>query len=80
MKPYAKLSKAEAEAKTAEAERKKGGGRTGQKREGGVGSTGSSGGCSRSSGRKGGRGSGGYDTGITYEQLARTPDDYMAKR
>lgn len=80
MKPYAKLSKAEAEAKTAEAERKKAEAEQARKEKEESEAQAAAEAAAEAQAAKEAEEAAGYDTGTTYEQLARTPDDYMAKK
>ena len=80
MKPYAKLSKAEAEAKTAEAERKKAEEEQAKKAQEEAEAQAAAAAAAEAQAAKEAEEAAGYDTGITYEQLARTPDDYVGKK
>lgn len=80
MKPYEKLSVAEAEAKTAEAEQKKAEAERAKKEQEESEAAAAAAAESEAAAAAAEEEAKGYETGITYDQLARTPDDYKGKK
>lgn len=80
MAPYEKLSVAEAEAKTSEAERKKAEAEKAKKEQEESEAAAKAAAESEAAAAAAAEEAKGYETGITYDQLARTPDDYVGKK
>lgn len=80
MKPYEDMTKAEAEAKTAEANRKKKEEEDALKAQQEAEAQAQAQAEAEAAAAKAAEEAKGYETGITYDQLARTPDDYMGKK
>ncbi len=80
MKPYEDMTKAEAEAKTAEANRKKKEEEDALKAQQEAEAQAQAQAEAEAAAAKAAEEAKGYETGITYDQLARNPDDYMGKK
>lgn len=80
MKPYETLSVAEAEAKTAEAEQQKVAAEKAKKEQEEADAAAKAAAESEAAAAKAAEEAKGYESGITYDQLARTPDDYKGQK
>lgn len=80
MKPYEELSVAEAKAKKAEAELQKAEAKKQKKEQEEAEAAAQAAAESEAAAAKAAEEAAGYDTGISYDQLARTPDDYVGKK
>lgn len=80
MVPYEKLSVAEAEAKTAEAEKKAEEAKKAKKEQQEAEAAAKAAAEAEASAAAEAENAKGYETGITYDQLARTPDDFIGQK
>lgn len=80
MKPYEKLSVAEAEAKTAKEEKKKADAERALKEQEEAEAAAAEAAKAEAEAAKAAEEAAGYETGISYDELARTPDDYEKKK
>jgi DNA polymerase III alpha subunit (gram-positive type) len=76
MKPFEKMTAAEAEAKTAQAKQKKAAAEKKQKEQKAAEKAAKQAAKQEAAAAKAAKEALGYETGITYDQLARTPDDF----